>query len=131
MAKVFRIIDRFKITGRGTVYTIKNNPDMNLHLEDILFDLQGHRFKIKGFEMIRRLILDTPLEKKNGSLDDEHRTKDLIIIYDLLMEFFVLNICYRMIIYQIKFHIREEMLYVKEKHHPEGFFNNLSWMDDA
>lgn len=63
MAKVFRIIDRFKITGRGTVYTIKNNPDMNLHLEDILFDLQGHRFKIKGFEMIRRLILDTPLEE--------------------------------------------------------------------
>ena len=63
MAKVFRIIDRFKITGRGTVYTVKNDSDMNLHLEDILFDLRGHRFKIKGFEMIRRLILDIPLEE--------------------------------------------------------------------
>lgn len=63
MAKVYRIVDRFKITGRGTVYMIKNDPGMNLHLEDILYDLKGHRFQIKGFEMIRRLIIDIPLEE--------------------------------------------------------------------
>lgn len=63
MAKVFRILDRFKITGRGTVYMIKNDPDMNLHLEDILYDLKGHRFQITGFEMFRHLISDIPFEK--------------------------------------------------------------------
>lgn len=63
MSKVYRIVDRFKITGRGIVYMIKNIPKMNLHLEDILFDLKGHRFKIKGFEMIRRLNFDMSSEK--------------------------------------------------------------------
>ena len=63
MAKVFRILDRFKITGRGTVYMIKNDPDMSLHLEDILYDLKGHRFQIIGFEMFRHLISDIPFEE--------------------------------------------------------------------
>lgn len=63
MAKVFRILDRFKIAGSGTVYMIKNDPDMSLHLEDILYDLKGHRFQIIGFEMFRHLISDIPFEK--------------------------------------------------------------------
>ena len=63
MAKVFRILDRFQITGRGTVYMIKNDPDMSLHLEAILYDLKGHRFQIVGFEMFRYLISNIPFEE--------------------------------------------------------------------
>lgn len=54
MAEVFRILERFKITGRGTVYTFKNNIGDNIRIGDILFDLQGKRFKVKGIEMFRR-----------------------------------------------------------------------------
>ena len=42
---------------------IKNDPDMSLHLEDILYDLKGHRFQIIGFEMFRHLISDIPFEE--------------------------------------------------------------------
>ena len=52
---VFRIVDRFKITERGTVYMVKLDKDTVLHVGDILFDLQGNRFSLKGIEMICRV----------------------------------------------------------------------------
>lgn len=55
MSEVFRILERFKITGRGTVYTIKKDEQTNIRIGDILFDLQGNRFKVRGIEMFRRL----------------------------------------------------------------------------
>ncbi len=48
MGEVYRIQDRFKITGRGYVYAIKVKRNSNIRLNDVLFDLQGNRFRIKG-----------------------------------------------------------------------------------
>ena len=48
--EVFRIYDRFNISGRGPVYLLQDYFVKNLKQEDILYDLQGHRFKVKGIE---------------------------------------------------------------------------------
>ncbi len=48
--EVFRIFDRFKITGRGPVYMLQDYLVNNLKLDDILYDLQGNRFKVTGIE---------------------------------------------------------------------------------
>ena len=55
MADVFRILDRFKITGRGTVYTVKNYAHSNIRIGDVLYDLQSNRFIVKGIEMSGRI----------------------------------------------------------------------------
>ena len=55
MSEVFRIIDRFKITGRGIVYTVEIPKGFTVCVGDILFDLRGNRFKVKGIEMFRRI----------------------------------------------------------------------------
>lgn len=55
MADVFRILDRFKITGRGDVYTIQNDTYSNIRIGEILYDLQSNHFKVKGIEMFRRI----------------------------------------------------------------------------
>lgn len=55
MGDVFRILDRFKITGRGTVYTIKNYAHSNVRIGDILYDLQSNRFKVMGVERFRQI----------------------------------------------------------------------------
>ena len=41
MSEVFRIIDRFKITGRGIVYTVEIPKGFTVRVGDILFDLRG------------------------------------------------------------------------------------------
>ena len=56
MAAVLRIIDRFKITGRGTVYTVENCFHSEIRIGDLFFDLHGNRFKIKGIEMFHRFL---------------------------------------------------------------------------
>lgn len=66
MTDVFRILDRFKITGRGTVYTVKNYARSNIRIGDVLYDFQSNRFRVKGIEMFRRIpdgmsIEDMPL----------------------------------------------------------------------
>ncbi len=78
MGEVFRIQERFRITGRGTVYTIKNygiylyhginlyHGHSTIRVGDILYDLQSNRFKVVGIEMFRRIpegmgIEDMPL----------------------------------------------------------------------
>ncbi len=54
MADVFRILDRFNVNGRGIVYTVISHEYDNLHLNDVLFDLWGREFRLKGIEMIGR-----------------------------------------------------------------------------
>ena len=55
MRDVFRILDRFRITGRGMVYTIKNYAHSLIRVGDVLYDLWGNRFKVTGIEMFRRM----------------------------------------------------------------------------
>lgn len=54
MSDVLRILDRFRITGRGTVYTVKVSKGTNIRRGDILSDLRGNRFEVSGIEMFRR-----------------------------------------------------------------------------
>ena len=56
MSEVFRIIDKFRITSRGIVYTVKISKGVVIHLGDILSDLKGNRFEVRGIEMFRGLI---------------------------------------------------------------------------
>ena len=51
MTDIFRILDRFKITGRGTVYAVKNYASSNICIGDVLYDLRRNRFKVKEIEM--------------------------------------------------------------------------------
>lgn len=55
MADVFRILDRFKITGHGEIYTIQNYVHSIIRIGDVLYDLQSNRFRVKGIEMFRRV----------------------------------------------------------------------------
>lgn len=56
MTDVLRILDRFMITGRGPVYTVKYSKGAVIHIGDLFYDLQGHRFRVKGIEMFRRTV---------------------------------------------------------------------------
>lgn len=56
MGDVLRIIDRFKITGHGVIYTVKISKGANVRMGDILSDLRGNRFEVSGIEMFRRKI---------------------------------------------------------------------------
>ena len=56
MGNVLRIIDRFRITGRGIVYTVKINKGACIRMGDVLSDLRGNRFEVSGIEMFRRKI---------------------------------------------------------------------------
>ena len=56
MADIFRIMDRFKITGRKTVYTIKLSKGAVLKVGDLLFDLHGNKFKVAGIQMSTRCL---------------------------------------------------------------------------
>lgn len=54
MATILRILNKFYIKNQGMVYTTKNESYPNtFKIDDIFFDLQGNRFKIKGIEMIK------------------------------------------------------------------------------
>ncbi len=55
MNDVLRILDRFYITGRGTVYTVKKFLHSNIRIGDLFYDLRGNRFKIKCIEMVSRI----------------------------------------------------------------------------
>ena len=56
MGDVLRIIDRFKITGYGVIYTVKISKGANVRMGDLLSDLRGNRFEVSGIEMFRRKI---------------------------------------------------------------------------
>ena len=55
MNEVFRIQERFNIAGIGSVYILDQNKEATIHIGDILVDLCGKHFKIKGIEMFRRI----------------------------------------------------------------------------
>lgn len=54
MAEVFRILDRFNIAEKGDLYILQQYLNSDIHIGDIIFDLQSNRFKVKGIEMVRR-----------------------------------------------------------------------------
>ena len=56
MGDVLRIIDRFKITGHGVIYTVKISKGASVRMGDLLSDLRGNRFEVSGIEMFRRKI---------------------------------------------------------------------------
>lgn len=62
VGEVFRIIDRFIITGRGTVYMVDIRKGADMHIGDILLDLRGNHFKVKGIEMLRRILAEQSME---------------------------------------------------------------------
>ena len=52
--EIYRVAEMFHITGRGVVYTLKLGSQDVISMGDLLYDLQGHRFRVKGMEMIRQ-----------------------------------------------------------------------------
>lgn len=60
MSDVFRILNRVEITGRNLIYTVKNYAHANIGIDDVLYDLQGNRFKVKEIGMVRQ-IAEAPL----------------------------------------------------------------------
>ncbi len=57
MADILRVIDKFK-TSFGFIYMIESQSlgNSKISVGDILYDLQGNRFKVKGIEMFRAFI---------------------------------------------------------------------------
>ena len=64
MEDILRIQERFNITGRGTVYTVKYNKGASMRLGDLFYDLHGNRLKIKGIEMFRGHINDVSVKER-------------------------------------------------------------------
>ncbi len=56
MDTILRIIDRFEIKDRGTIYVVENCFHSVVRIGDLFFDLHGNRFKIKGMEMFRPFL---------------------------------------------------------------------------
>ncbi len=56
LVAVFRITDKFRISGVGIVYMLKIDKGNTIHVGDIYQDLRGSHFKIRGIEMIHRMI---------------------------------------------------------------------------
>lgn len=56
MGDILRILGRFRITGRGVVYTVKKSEAANIYMGDVFTDLRGNRFEVSGIEMFRRKI---------------------------------------------------------------------------
>ena len=82
MSEVFRIIDRFKITGRGIVYTVEIPKCFTVCVGDILFDLRGNRFKVKGIEMFRRIPDGKSIEDMPVGL--HHAVKEYVNVLDFI-----------------------------------------------
>lgn len=86
MSDIFRVIDRFNITGRGTVYTLKirKEDEFDSWIGDILCDLRGDRFEITGVEMVRRIpgnedLLDTQIAVLLDPLDGCHVCGSILV----------------------------------------------------
>ncbi len=91
MAELFRIIDQFHIPGGETVYTVRPGKGALLRLEDILRDLHGNQFRVKGVEMPNGCFKDKPpmpmAEKPMGILlESIHgvEIKGSILVKDIL-----------------------------------------------
>ncbi len=55
MPDVLRILERFNIAGRGTIYMIERTKAVKIHIGEIYEDLRGNHFRVTGMEMIRRM----------------------------------------------------------------------------
>lgn len=51
MANVLRIQDRFELTGKGLLCTVKHNKDAVIRVGNLFYDLHGNEFEVKGIEM--------------------------------------------------------------------------------
>lgn len=58
ISNVFRIIDWLNITGTGLIYIIRIDDNSILRIGDVLYDLQGNSFKVKGIEMFHTQFKD-------------------------------------------------------------------------
>ncbi len=61
MADILRIIERFKITDKDTIYTIETSRDADIRMGRVYEDLRGNRFKVKAVEMLERISNENPL----------------------------------------------------------------------
>lgn len=59
MIDVYRIQDRFYITGRGFICLLSHPKEAIINIHDLFYDLHGNRFRVKGIEMIKKINLDT------------------------------------------------------------------------
>lgn len=50
MSDIFRITDKYNIIEKGTLLKIEKSKGAALRTEDILFDLQGNKFRVKEIE---------------------------------------------------------------------------------
>lgn len=88
MSDVLRILDRFRITGRGTVYTVKVGKGTTIRRGDVLSDLRGNQFEVSGIEMFRgwrtkgKSLEDMPLGLMFKQLDGVEVFGNLLV-YDL------------------------------------------------
>lgn len=88
MSVICRVVDQLKITGRGWVFVVYLEDENSiLHVDDILFDLAGNRYRIKGIEMMRKLLSDADEDcMKNIGLVfeplDNDRLQGTILIRD-------------------------------------------------
>lgn len=84
MGDVLRILDRFRITGHGIVYTVKINKGACIRMGDVLSDLRGNRFEVSGIEMCRRkmpegkTLEDMPLKDYLSSKEKDTRILSII-----------------------------------------------------
>ena len=59
MQGICRVVDQFNITGRGWVFVVYLEDEHTIfYQDDIVYDLAGNRFKLKAFEMMRKLMTD-------------------------------------------------------------------------
>lgn len=63
MGEVFRICDRFHVSGRGCVYIVHHSEQIVISVGDIFFDLRGNHFKVKSLELVRRMDAETEADK--------------------------------------------------------------------
>jgi hypothetical protein len=73
MQEVYRVEERFTVSNVGTIYTIGKLCENEIWVGDILYDLQGNRFKIKAIESFTRVktkIDELPLNVMLELLDN-------------------------------------------------------------
>jgi len=55
MEERLNIYDRFNVTGRGMLYMVDFPEKIIIRLGDEMCDNKGHRFKVKGMDMGRKV----------------------------------------------------------------------------
>ena len=84
MKDLLKIIDRFVITGRGTVYLTENCFRSRICVGDVFFDLHGNHLRVKGINMAGRPsegadIEDLPLGIAFDLLDGKDAVGNILV----------------------------------------------------